>query len=69
MNFNFKEAYGKEFDEMSQDEKMMAIMSQLYYLNKCVGKMKWTERAAYLVAFIVPWLAFISVQFFLHVTG
>ena len=29
-DFDFKEAYGKEFDEMSQGEKEQAIMSQLY---------------------------------------
>jgi len=33
-DFDFKEAYGHEFDDMSRREKDMAIMSQLYYLRK-----------------------------------
>ena len=33
-DFDFKDAYGYEFDEMNRREKDMAIMSQLYYLRK-----------------------------------
>jgi len=33
-DFDFKEAYGHEFLDMSRREKDMAIMSQLYYLRR-----------------------------------
>ena len=48
IDFDFKQVYGKEFDDMSPDERQVAVMSQLYYLrsefvtfkkavNECLG--------------------------------
>ena len=33
LDFDFKQVYGKEFDDMSPDERQVAVMSQLYYLR------------------------------------
>ncbi len=33
-SFDFKQVFGKEFDDMSSDERQMAMMSQLYFLNQ-----------------------------------
>jgi hypothetical protein len=33
IDFDFKQVYGKEFDDMSPDERQVAVMSQLYYLR------------------------------------
>ncbi len=33
IDFDFKQVYGKEYDDMSPDERQVAVMSQLYYLR------------------------------------
>jgi len=67
-DFDFKEAYGMEFDEMSRREKDMAIMNQLYYLRRRIDSLKWLERIGWIGAVAVPafggWLAWLTKGFF-----
>ena len=74
-DFDFKEAYGKEFDEMSQGEKEQAIMSQLYYMRKGMdtlnGKTKLVpklEKIAWAGVITIPgiigWLIWLTKAFF-----
>ena len=74
-DFDFKEAYGKEFDEMSQNEKDMAVMSQLYYMRKGMdslnGKIKPIPRLEKMVwagtvtiPGLIAWLIWLTKAFF-----
>lgn len=40
VNFNFKEVYGQDFDDMSPEQRQMAMMSQLYFLRCEFGMFK-----------------------------
>jgi len=74
-DFDFKDAYGHEFDEMNRKEKDMAIMSQLYYLRREVGVIngktrpvprleKLTWAGAAIIPALIAWLAWLTKSWF-----
>lgn len=70
---DFKAVYGQDFNEMTHDERDMAVMSQLYYLRKEVKdacdktkSIPKLEKAAWSIAGIVAWLTWVTIEFWRH---
>jgi hypothetical protein len=53
-DFNFKEAYGKEFEKMSRKEKDQAILTQLYYLRQGTKSIPWLNKLAWVAVAVIP---------------
>lgn len=77
--FNFKEAYGKDFDKMSPDERMMALMGKVYFMERHLAQLNSKTRCiprlqrlswgiSIALGSLVAWLSWLSLQFINHIT-